>query len=439
MVIIGAGFSGLASAALLANKGFDVLVLEKNSAPGGRALVYEHDGFKFDMGPSWYLMPDIFERFFQVFGKLPEDFYELKRLDPSYRVFFGPNDWVDISSNFEKNLDLFEHIESGAAEKLREYVGIASYQYKAAVDEFLYKDYRKLSDFFNRRTLIEGRKLRVFESIDHYARRYFRSEKLRRILEYSVVFLGSSPSNTPAMYSMLSHVDFNLGVWYPVGGMGSVVKALQNLAESQGACILFDHEAKSLDISDRQVRSVTTSLGSFPADVILVSADYAHSEMCLIDSQYRSYGHKYWQKRVLAPSALLIYLGLSKRIPKISHHTLSFQHDWVGHFESIFESPAWPENPSYYVCCPSKSDDSVAPPGCENVVLLVPIASGLEDNDDMREQMAELVIGYFEQIIGESVRDNIVCRTVFSQRDFAKVFNAYRGTALGLSHTLLQT
>jgi len=439
VVIVGAGFSGLASAALLARKGFRVLVLEKNSAPGGRALVYERDGFRFDMGPSWYLMPGIFERFFAIFDKKTADFYELRRLDPSYRVFFGPDDWVDISSDFDKNLDLFERLEAGAAEKLREYVRIASHQYDAAVGEFLYKDYRSVLDFFTRRTLVEGRKLHVFESIDRYARRFFRSERLRRILEYSMVFLGGSPSNTPAMYSLLSHVDFNLGVWYPVGGMGSVVSALRELAESFGAVVLFEQEVKGLNVRGGQVVSVATDSGDFPADAVLVSADYPHSELDLLEPGYRSYGAGYWRKRVLAPSALLIYLGLSKPIPNLIHHSLSFQHDWIEHFNSIFDAPAWPEKPSYYMCCPSKSDRGVAPPGCENVVVLVPIAPGLQDDDDTREWFADRIIGYLEELVGEPIRDKVVSRTLFSQRDFASVFNAYKGTALGLSHTLLQT
>jgi phytoene desaturase len=438
-VIVGAGFSGLAIASMLARHGFDVLVVEKNPTPGGRAQVYERDGFKFDMGPSWYLMPDIFQRFFGLFGKSPSDYYQLRRLDPSYRIFFDADDWVDISADFAKNLDLFESLEPGAGNKLREYVRIAGKEYEAAVGEFLYKDYRSLLDFLNRKTMIEGRKLHVFENIDRYARRYFRSEKLRRILEYSMVFLGGSPSNTPAMYSLLSHVDFNLGVWYPVGGMGSVVKALRDLAESCGAEFLFGCEAKKIEVRGRQAVSVETDSGSLPADAVVVSADYPHSELDLLSPRHQTYGSRYWHRRVLAPSALLMYLGLNKPVPSLLHHSLSFQHDWVEHFNSIFDSPAWPEKPSYYMCCPSKSDDSIAPPGCENLVVLVPVAAGIEDDDTTREQFADRILGYLERLLGQPIRESIVSRTLFSQRDFRSVFNAYRGTALGLSHTLLQS
>ncbi len=323
-----------------------MLVLEKNPVPGGRAQAYERDGFTFDLGPSWYLMPDIFERFFARFERTPSDYYDLHRLDPSYRVFFGPEDWVDISSDFQKNVELFERCEQGAGARLREYVAAAAHQYNVAVGEFLYREYRTVLDFFNRKTLVEGRKLHVFESIDRYAQRYFRSERLRRILEYSVVFLGGSPKKTPAMYSLLSHVDFNMGVWYPVGGMGSVVNGLLRLAESCGARFVFNQEVKRLDVRCGKVAAVETRDGSFPADVVLVTADYAHSELDLLEPAYRSYGPEYWRKRVLAPSAFLLYLGLNRAVARLLHHTLSFQHDWVKHFDSIFDSPAWPASPS---------------------------------------------------------------------------------------------
>ncbi|MFQ3550365.1 MAG: phytoene desaturase family protein [Armatimonadota bacterium] len=439
VVIIGAGFAGLASACLLAKQGYDVTLLEKNERAGGRAKVFECDGFRFDMGPSWYLMPEIFEKFFSIFDKSPTDYFELIRLNPSYRIFFSPDEWVDISSNFEENVELFEKYEKGAGEKLREYVNIASYKYDAAVNEFLYKDYRTIFDFFTKKTMKEGRNLHVFESIDKYAQRFFKNYKLHRILEYSMVFLGGSPSNTPAMYSLLSHVDFNLGVWYPMGGIGSVVNALVSLAESMGVKILYNQEVVKLSAGNGKISSVETDSNSYNADIVLNCADYPTTELNLLEPKYHTYGQKYWQKRVLAPSAFLMYLGFNKPIEKLKHHSLSFEHDWVDHFNSIFDSPAWPAQPSYYICCPTKTDNSVAPEGCENVVLLVPVAAGLDDNDSTREWFAELAIGYLEKLVGEPISERIITKTIFSPRDFSSVFNAYKGTALGLSHTLFQT
>jgi phytoene desaturase len=439
VVVVGAGFSGLASASLLAREGFEVLVLEKNASAGGRAQVYRKDGFTFDMGPSWYLMPDIFERFFSHFDRKPEDYYQTVRLDPSYRIFFGRDDYVDISADFEANVALFESCETGAGEKLREYVRIAAYKYDAAINEFLYKDYRSIFDFFTRRTMTEGRKLHVFENIDRYASRFFKDERLRRILQYSMVFLGGSPANTPALYSLLSHVDFNLGVWYPVGGIGSVVEGMRKLAESLGVQFLFDHEVTRLGVRGRRLESILTNQSSFPADAVLMSADYAHSEIDLLLPPHQTYREDYWKKRVMAPSAVMLYLGFDGPVPNVLHHTLSFQHDWMKHFDAIFKAPAWPEEFSYYVCCPTKTDPSVAPPGCETMVLLVPVASALDDDDETRERFSDKAVGLLEDIAGEPLRDRIVSRTIFSQRDFRGAFNAYKGTALGLSHTLMQS
>lgn len=438
-VIVGAGFAGIATAAILARSGYDVLVLEKNHRPGGRAQVLEVDGFRFDMGPSWYLMPEIFERFFSAFGKNPSDYYRLVRLDPSYRIFFGPDDWVDVADDLQANVDLFERHEPGSGARLLEYLSIASKQYAAAVNEFLYRDYRSLLDFLNRRTLTEGRNLHVFESLDRYAARFFASDRLRRILCYSTVFLGGSPQNTPAMYSLLSHVDFNLGVWYPVGGMGKVVDSLQALAESCGARFLFDHEVCAIRGKGGRASVVQTRHGDFPADVVVVAADYPHSETRLVEPGCRSYTQRYWERRVMAPSAFMLYLGLRRPLEGLRHHTLSFEHDWVEHFDSIFRKPGWPKNPSYYMCCPTKSDSSVAPDGCENLVVLVPMASGIEDSDAEREDFAEQTISAIENLLGQSLRPDIVTSTIFGPRDFSKTFNAFKNSALGLSHTLTQT
>lgn len=438
-VVVGAGFAGIATAAVLASNGYDVLVLEKNPRPGGRAQVYEVDGFRFDMGPSWYLMPEIFERFFSAFGKSPCDYYRLVRLDPSYRIFFGPGDWVDIADDLQANIALFEQYEPGSGARLLEYLDVASKQYSAAVNEFLYRDYRSLLDFLNRKTLMEGRNLHVFESLDRYAARFFDSDRLRRILCYSTVFLGGSPQNTPAMYSLLSHVDFNLGVWYPVGGMGVVVDSLRSLAESYGARFLFDHEVCAISAKNGRASAVHTRQGEFPADIVVVAADYPHSEIDLVEPRYRSYTQRYWQRRVMAPSAFMLYLGLRKPLEGLRHHTLSFEHDWVEHFDSIFRKPGWPKNPSYYMCCPTKSDPSIAPEGCENLVVLVPMASGIEDDDAERESFAEQTIADIEHLLGQSLRSEIISSTIFGPRDFSRSFNAFRNSALGLSHTLTQT
>lgn len=438
-VIVGSGLAGLAAAALLARDGWTVTVLEKNPGPGGRAQVWQKDGFRFDMGPSWYLMPDVFERFFQEFGKAPSDYYTLQRLHPSYRIFFGPEDYIDISSDLSENLALFESMEPGAAARFQSYLATAEYEYGIAVKEFLYRDFHSFFDFFNRRLMTEGRKLHVFEKLEKYTSRHFQNPRLRKILEYSMVFLGGSPQNTPALYSMLAHVDFNLGVWYPQGGLGRVVQGLQRLAEEQGAAFHFNQEVTSLRVSQGRVMAVCVGANEIPADLVVVNADYAHAETRLLPRPYQTYPERYWHSRTWAPSAFMMFLGFRRQVPKLLHHTLSFEHDWVEHFNRIFQDPGWPERPSYYFCCPSKTDPSVAPPGQENVVILIPVASGLDDPDSLRESYAERTLAYLETLSGESLRDHLQVQRIFSQRDFTAEFNAYRGTALGLSHTLTQT
>lgn len=440
ILIVGAGFGGLAAAALLARDGCDVTVIEKNCGPGGRAMVFREQGYTFDMGPSWYLMPDIFERFFAALDRKVEDYYSLTRLDPSYRIYFGREDFLDVSSDLEENYRLFERLEQGAGERLRAYLAQAEYEYNVAVNEFLFREYRTIFDFFNRRTMIEGRKLHVMENLAKYTRRYFQDDRLRKVLSYSMVFLGGSPSNTPALYSILSHVDFNLGVWYPMGGMGVVVNAIERIAREHGATFVYGQEAEEILVDgSRRCRGVRTRDNTYEADHVIINADYPHAEMDLLPEGLRTYSDRYWSSRTLAPSALLIYLGLKKPVDGLLHHTLSFENDWEEHFDAIFRRPSWPERPSYYFSCPSRTDPSVTVPGGETLMVLVPVASGLDDSDDVRQPFVDRTLSYLEQLLQQPIREQAAVCSVFSQRDFSSVFNAYRGTALGLSHTLLQT
>jgi phytoene desaturase len=439
VVVIGAGFGGLSAAAYLARAGYDVTVVEKNEQAGGRARVWREQGFAFDMGPSWYMMPEVFEKFFAAFGKKPSDYYELKRLDPSYRIYFAPNDVVDISTDVAKNIALFESIEPGAGEKLKDYLKQAEYQYKVSMGEFIYKNFTSIFDFFNKRMLTEGRKLHVFESLDRFTRRYFTSERLRRILQYSMVFLGGAPNNTPAIYSVINHADFNLGIWYPIGGIGAVVAAMQSLCEELGVKFVFNADVTSLSFNGNAITGVKTATQEFPADIVVGNGDYHFIETALLPEKLQTYPERYWQKRVLAPSAFMVYLGINKRLPNLKHHTLLLDQDWMKHFNDIFDKPAWPEHPSYYLCCPSQTDATVAPEGCENLFILVPVASGLTETPERQEAYYNQIMEHVEQYVGESVRPHVVVKRIFSVENFAKDYHAYKGSALGLSHTLFQT
>jgi phytoene desaturase len=439
VIIIGSGFGGLAAAGLLSRDGFNVTVIEKNDQPGGRASVWKKDGFVFDMGPSWYLMPDVFEKYFAEFGKKPTDYLKLIRLNPSYRVFFGKNDFVDISKDLEDNLKLFEKLEKGGSNKMKEYLENSQYQYNVAMKDFIYKDYKHLTDFFKPKLVIEGTKLHMFSKLDDYAKRYFESKKIRKILEYTIVFLGGSPYDSPALYSLMSHVDFNLGVWYPQGGMYKLSEAMHKVAVEQGTEFKFNEPVEKIIVENNKAKVVKTSQNSYNADIVIDNADMPYAETNFLEKKYWSYSQKYWDSRKIAPSAYLLFLGLNKKLKNIVHHNLYFDPSWEEHFSQIFKNPEWPDNPSYYVSATSYTDDSVAPKGCENLFFLVPVAPGLEDTEKIREKYFNKILTHFEKLIGENITESITVKRVFAHNDFSDSYNAFKGTALGLAHTLKQT
>ncbi len=440
IIVIGSGFGGLSVAALLAKEGHKIKIIEKNEQPGGRASVLKEKGFTFDMGPSWYLMPDVFEKFFNEFGKKPEDYLELKRLEPAYRVFFSKDDVVDVSSDLDKNKALFENMEVGGSKKLSEYLEKSEYQYDIAMKDFIYKDYKHFTDFIKPKLIVEGTKLHMFDKLDHYAKRYFSSDNIRKILEYTIVFLGGSPYDSPALYSLMSHVDFNLGVWFPIGGgIGQLVEAMVKITKENKVDFEFNNPVKKIIVKDGKITGVETEKGIYDADIVVANADYPYVETNLLDEKYVSYDEKYWNKKKIAPSAFLMYLGLNKKLESLTHHNLYFDSSWDRHFDDIFHNPKWPENPSYYVSCTSKTDKSVAPKDSENVFILVPVAPDLDDTDELRKKYSEKILKHLENLTGESIIDSIIFKKIFTHRDFSERYNAFKGTALGLAHTLRQT
>jgi phytoene desaturase len=285
----------------------------------------------------------------------------------------------------------------------------------------------------------EGLKMNVFQKLDRYAKKFFKSARARQILEYNIVFLGGAPKKSPALYSIMSHVDLNLGVWYPMGGIWKLPDALYELAKEMGVEFSLNDEVKSIVAEQKRAKKIISERGETEVDAVVASAEYPHVEMELLDSNHRTYPEKYWEKKTMAPSMYLVYLGLDKKIKPLAHHNFYFPEDWDPHFKSLFDKKAWPENPAYYVGCPSKTDPSVAPEGGELVFLLVPVAPGLEDSDEVRESYEQKILDHLEKTLGENIRDHIVIKKVFSHRDFEKTYHAYKGTALGLAHTLFQT
>jgi phytoene desaturase len=438
-VVVGSGFGGLSAACYLADAGLDVTVLEKNGGLGGRASVLEAEGFKFDMGPSWYLMPDVFERFFGHFGHEPSDFYDLEPLDPHYRIFFKDGDRVDVTSDRGEMRTLFESYEEGAGGALDEYLETSEKHYGVAMERFIYEDRPRLRDWIDLDVMTAAPVgLQLLGTMDDYVAKYFEHPKLRQIMQYTLVFLGGAPHNTPAIYNMMSHVDFNLGVYYPENGLASVVDACVELGEGMGVEYATDAEVTEI-VNRRDGFTVESEAGSFDADYVVSNADYAHTEQELLPEHERQYDADYWDTRTYSPSAFLLYLGVEGDVDPLEHHTLVLPTDWDRHFEQIFDDPAWPEDPAYYLCVPSETDDEVAPEGHSNLFALVPIAPGLDDTDEVRARYRDLVLEDIAENTGVDLRDRIVFEEQFSVTEFTERYNSTQGTALGLAHTLRQT
>jgi phytoene desaturase len=346
---------------------------------------------------------------------------------------------VDIRKDLKYNRKIFKELEKNGDKKFNEYLDKSKYQYRVAMQEFVYREYTSLLDFVNRRFLTEGFKLHLFDNFDKYVGRFFTSEEAKKILEYTIVFLGGDPKNTPAFYSLMSHVDFNLGVWYPQGGLNAVAVGISQLAKELGVRFIYNCEARRLDINNHRVSQIVTSKGTLPADVVVVNTDYHFAETKLLPKKSRSYPDKYWQHRTIAPSAFIVYLGLKKRLPRLRHHNLFLDQDWQRHFRDIFQKPGWPKNPSYYVNCPTKTDPTMAPKNKENLFILVPVAAGLRDNPVIRKRYLTQIINHLENLLKTEIAKHIEISRIFSINDFAYDYHAFKGTALGLAHTLWQT
>lgn len=440
VIVIGSGFAGLSAASCLAKEGFEVTVLEKNDCLGGRARMFKTDGFVFDMGPSWYWMPDVFEDFFALFGKKVSDYYDLVRLDPSYQVIFGQNDAVDIPAGMTELENLFEKIEPGSTANLRKFLSEAKYKYEVGMGEFVHKPSHSIWEFADMRVLASLVRLQMFTPISRHVRKLFKHEKLIQLLEFPVLFLGATPQKTPALYSLMNYADMALGTWYPMGGMFKIVEGMASLARELGVEIKHSQEVVHIETSNGKAIAAVTADGTrYTADAFVGSADYHHIETKLLDNSSRNYPDTYWDKRVMAPSCLLWYVGVNKRIEGLKHHNLFFDEDFGLHSEEIYTTPKWPTRPLFYASAPSVTDPSVAPPGCENLFLLIPVAPGLEDTPEVRERYFEVVMDRLERHTGQSIRPHIVYQRSYAHADFVQDYHAYRGNAYGLANTLLQT
>lgn len=439
VIIIGAGFSGLSSAAVLAKNGFDVEVIEKHDMAGGRARKFTEQGFTFDMGPSWYWMPDVFEQFFNYFGKKVSDYYQLERLDPSYSIYFGPGDKVDLPADTQALYALFESIEEGSGAKLKKFLEEAAFKYEIGIKKLVFKPSKSFTEFLDWDIMKGALKMHILQSFHSYIRKYFTNPKLLRILEFPILFLGATAQKTPALYSLMNYGDMMLGTWYPVGGVFKVVEGFETLAKSLGVKFSYNEEVKSFDISKGKINEVVTDKRTISADYVIASADYHHVEQFILPEKYRTYSNEYWNSRTLSPSSLIYFLGINKKLDKALHHTLIFNKDFEKHAEQIYETPQWPENPSVYLSCTSKTDPTTAPEGMENLMILIPVAPGLNDTDEVRQHYYDFSIQRIEETLDIRFKENIIFSRFYSNRDFATDYHAYKGNAYGLANTLMQT
>lgn len=438
-IIVGSGFAGLSAASFMAKEGWKVKVIEKNATPGGRARQLKEQGFSFDMGPSWYWMPEVFENYFHKFDKKVSDYYSLQRLDPSYRVYWKDG-FTDVPADYEAFKKMANDFETGAGEQMDKYLKEAKFKYEIGINKLVYKPGLSINEFIDGDIFKGVFRLDVFTPIKKHIAKYFKDQRLRQLMEFPVLFLGALPDNTPALYSLMNYADIIGGTWYPAGGMYSVVNAMYKLALELGVEFHFNEVAGEIVVQDHNARSLVTNRNVYNADVIISGADYHFTESKLLTAEHRSYSETYWDKRVMAPGCLLYFVGLNKKLKGVAHHSLFFDVSFEQHAKEIYEDPKWPTDPLFYVSINSVTDASVAPEGSDNMVLLIPVAAGLEgDDENLREHYFRQIIHRMEKHTGQPIADAVVYKKTFSVSDFSKEYNSYKGNAYGLANTLRQT
>lgn len=434
--IIGSGFSALAASCYLAKQGHTVTIYEKNDSIGGRARQFKSNGFTFDMGPSWYWMPDVFERFFQDFDKNQSDYYDLIKLNPAYRVYFGIDDFINICDNLEAIKSTFENIEKGSGQKLQSFINEAKSNYDIAIKDLVYRPGVSPLELITPKTVL---KLNQFLSnVSSDIRKEFKNERLIQILEFPVLFLGAKPSKTPSFYNFMNYADFGLGTWHPKTGMFDVVRGIEKLALELGVTIKTNSGIEKIIVENKTATGIIVNGKTIQSDIILSGADYQHTET-LLEKEHRAYSDNYWESRVFAPSSLLFFVGFDKKIENITHHALFFDVDFNQHAADIYDDPKWPDAPLFYANFPSKTDLTAAPEGMETGFFLIPLAPGINDSEALREKYFEKIITRFEQITQQKIKNNIIFKKSFCKNDFVADYNAYKGNAYGMANTLLQT
>jgi phytoene desaturase len=439
IAIIGSGFSGLSAAAYLAKEGYKVHVFEKNECLGGRARKFEIDGFSFDMGPSWYWMPEVMEAFFKDFDSTVSDHFELKKLSPAFDIIFEGNEVISIPNDYNELKKIFDIIEPGSSIELDIFMKDAEKKYDISFSKLIEKPGLSVKEYLDYETIKAAMNLSLFGSYQKMVYKKFKNPKLRALMEFPVLFLGAKPAKTPSLYSLMNYAGLKLGTYYPMGGFYSLVEGMVAVCKKQGVTFHTNANISKINITEKKATSLEVNGSLVEVDGVIGSADYHHIEAKLIPEEFKNYSEDYWQKKTFAPSSLIFYLGINKKIDHIDHHTLFFDANFEQHATEIYDTKEWPEKPLFYVCTPSKTDPHVAPKNCENLFLLMPLATGVEDTEELREKYFKKLIVRLEDYLGETITENIVVKKSYCIKDFKKDYNAFGGNAYGLANTLSQT
>jgi phytoene desaturase len=400
---------------------------------------FTEQGFKFDMGPSWYWMPDVFDSFFEDFGKNTSDFYRLKRLSPSYQIVFGKNESIFVPSNLDEFYNLFENLEKGSSSKLKIFLKEAQYKYEVGMQDLVHKPGLSILEFADKRVIKGIFKMHLLQSFSTYIRKHFSNPKIIQLLEFPILFLGAQPKDIPALYSLMNYADIVLGTWYPMGGMHKIVEAMVSIATELGVKIKLNEEVKKINTLNKRATSVLTSQNEYKCDTLIGAGDYHHIEQKILEKEDRQYSEEYWNNRILAPSSLLFYLGLDIKVENLIHHNLFFDADFDQHATEIYQNPGWPSNPLFYVSVTSKTDESAAPKGHENLFILIPVAPDLQENSQIIEHYYNMVMERIASHVGHSIKEHVIFRRDYSGKNFITDYNSYKGNAYGLANTLRQT